>query len=163
MMVAATTTVGRHGYRAAALGSVVGTVLGLVLAGFMLAIVVGILGLSAAGQITSSIVLTVAALGLLGAPVGCGAALHLERQPASLPTAVVMLGLLTLSLVGLRPLLGGLELETVWSLRLLFILGLPVIACLARALVLVSLPKPHAAPSEDRSDRERALRGRQLH
>ncbi len=162
-MVAATTNARGRGYRAAALGSVVGTVVGLVLAGFLLAIVVGVLGLLAAGQLSSSTLLTFAALGLLGAPVGCGAALRLERQTGAASTVLVMLGLLTLTLVGLRPVLSGLEPETVWSLRLLFILGLPVIACLARALVLAGLAGRHIAPSKVRLTKERALRGRQLH
>lgn len=130
----------RSGYRVAVLGSALGLVMGLLLVGFSFAVIAGILGLLTPWQLTPNTLLILAEISLLGAPLGCGVALSRARQFGAVKTGLLLAGFLIVAVTATQPTLFELGAETLWSLRILIVLGVLVATCVARGLALVDAP-----------------------
>lgn len=121
-----------YGYLTALAGSLTGTFVGVLAAGFLAAVMLGLAGL--AGTTLGTFLWLVPVP--LGAALGCGGALRAGSERGAVFTA-----LLLLALIGAFGVLFSvwlpLELETVWALRVVWLAALVPLTYAARGLVVL--------------------------
>ncbi len=125
------TTNRSHGYLTALLGSLTGTFIGVLTAGFLAAVMLGIAGLAGAPLSTFLWLVPVP----LGAALGCGGALRAGSERGAVFTALVLLGLIGV-FAALFSVWVPLELETLWALRVVWLAALVPLTLTARGLYL---------------------------
>ena len=122
----------RRGYLAALAGSLTGTFVGVLAAGFLAALMLGLAGLAGTALNTLLWLFPLP----LGAALGCGVALRAEAQRGAVSTALLLLSLIG-AFSALFLVWFPLELETLWALRSVWLAALVPLTCGARGLVLM--------------------------
>ena len=121
-----------HGYLTALVGSLTGTFVGVLTAGFLAALMLGLAGL--AGTTLNTFLWLVPVP--LGAALGCGGALRAGAERGAVFTALVLFALIG-ALSALFSVWVPLELETVWALRSVWLAALVPLTYGARGLYLI--------------------------